>query len=218
MHTREIVKGSEADGSALKLSFDPPRTTNGESLDKIMVEFDVTQGLNGTEHQTVTLAQRDLLYEIQKVRLSSRKSCSEDANKPCDADGDCSGTCNGGQGGTYKLMYGADDKQTSTIPFDASAAQMRDAVESLEDVFAVEVNRDDTTGATNGYTYRVTFRNYAGRGTGAGPQPLIAREHQLTPSDAVIEIDQVGAFGDIHVTWRADADPADVELVDAYEG
>jgi segregation and condensation protein A len=34
----------------------------------------------------------------------------------------------------------------------------------------------------------------------------------------VIEIDQVGAFGDIHVTWRADADPADVELVDAYEG
>ncbi|MBQ90547.1 MAG: segregation/condensation protein A [Acidimicrobiaceae bacterium] len=34
----------------------------------------------------------------------------------------------------------------------------------------------------------------------------------------VVEIDQVGAFGDIHVTWRADADPADVELVDAYEG
>ena len=34
----------------------------------------------------------------------------------------------------------------------------------------------------------------------------------------VIDIDQVGAFGDIHVQWRAGADPTDVDLVDAYEG
>jgi len=34
----------------------------------------------------------------------------------------------------------------------------------------------------------------------------------------VIEIDQPGAFGDIHVWWRQGADPADVEMIDAYEG
>ncbi|MDG2428763.1 MAG: ScpA family protein [Acidimicrobiales bacterium] len=34
----------------------------------------------------------------------------------------------------------------------------------------------------------------------------------------VVEIDQLGAFGDIHVGWRPGADPSDVDLVDAYEG
>ncbi len=33
-----------------------------------------------------------------------------------------------------------------------------------------------------------------------------------------VEIDQVGAFGDIHVRWWPGADPAEVELIDAYEG
>ena len=34
----------------------------------------------------------------------------------------------------------------------------------------------------------------------------------------VVDIDQVGAFGDIHVQWRTGADSADVDLVDVYEG
>ncbi|MBC8364814.1 MAG: segregation/condensation protein A [Actinobacteria bacterium] len=34
----------------------------------------------------------------------------------------------------------------------------------------------------------------------------------------VIDIDQVDTFGDIHVRWKPGAEPADVELVDAYEG
>lgn len=34
----------------------------------------------------------------------------------------------------------------------------------------------------------------------------------------VVEIDQLGAFGDIHVSWRSDADPNDVDFIDAYEG
>ena len=34
----------------------------------------------------------------------------------------------------------------------------------------------------------------------------------------VVEIDQLGTFGDIHVGWRPGADPSDVDLIDAYEG
>jgi len=34
----------------------------------------------------------------------------------------------------------------------------------------------------------------------------------------VVEVDQLGAFGDIHVGWRPGAEPGDVDLIDAYEG
>ena len=34
----------------------------------------------------------------------------------------------------------------------------------------------------------------------------------------VVEIDQLGSFGEIHVGWRPGAEPADVDLIDAYEG
>ncbi|MBJ30821.1 MAG: segregation/condensation protein A [Acidimicrobiaceae bacterium] len=34
----------------------------------------------------------------------------------------------------------------------------------------------------------------------------------------LVEVDQLGAFGDIHVGWRPDAEPGDVDLIDAYEG
>ena len=34
----------------------------------------------------------------------------------------------------------------------------------------------------------------------------------------VVEIDQLGTFGDIHVGWRPGADPSEVDLIDAYEG
>ena len=34
----------------------------------------------------------------------------------------------------------------------------------------------------------------------------------------VVEIDQLGSFGEIHVGWRPGAEPADVDLSDAYEG
>ena len=34
----------------------------------------------------------------------------------------------------------------------------------------------------------------------------------------VVEIDQLGSFGEIHVGWRPGAEPAGVDLIDAYEG
>jgi len=34
----------------------------------------------------------------------------------------------------------------------------------------------------------------------------------------VVEIDQLGTFGEIHVGWRPGADPSEVDLIDAYEG
>lgn len=34
----------------------------------------------------------------------------------------------------------------------------------------------------------------------------------------VVEVDQLGSFGDIHVGWRPGAQPSDVDLIDAYEG
>jgi len=34
----------------------------------------------------------------------------------------------------------------------------------------------------------------------------------------VIELDQPTSFGDIHLWWAPNSGPADVELIDAYEG
>ena len=34
----------------------------------------------------------------------------------------------------------------------------------------------------------------------------------------LVEIDQAETFGDIHVRWLPDADLAEIDLIDAYEG
>ena len=34
----------------------------------------------------------------------------------------------------------------------------------------------------------------------------------------VIEIDQIGSFGNIEMRWAEDAGPANVDLIDTYDG
>merc|ERR1711871_1504541 len=155
-HVIEKVKGSEADGTKLHVSFQVPNSNGGAPVDRYRIEWDTTSGFDSGFSKKYELVSLDRLYEEQWIITSNSEGQAIN--------------------GTFALTY--KDEVTSPISASASAIDVRDALEQLPSINTVYVNRGWKI--KQGYTYSVTFQSVLGH-----VAPLWAPEHHLNKDSSL---------------------------------
>jgi len=111
---RELSKGISEAGSRLALSFLPPRSSGGSTITKYLVEWDLSPTLASPDHREATISDAGLLLEVQRVELLV--GTDQDAFEPVAS-------------GTFQIAFGIGGLPTNALAYDASANDMRDALE-----------------------------------------------------------------------------------------
>ncbi|CAM9134345.1 unnamed protein product [Discosporangium mesarthrocarpum] len=140
--TREVVKGSEAVGSAAKLSFLAPDFcstsqvqlgTCGEPVEYYVVEWDTSDSFNSAGLATHFLDGEELLLQEQRITTIADSQIS----------------------GTFQLSLNGET--TSPINAEATAAELRSALEGLKGVTTIAVERELAVSEVQGVALNVTF-------------------------------------------------------------
>ena len=139
-HVRETVKGSEARGDALALSFRAPRECSesqvtarscGEAVTEFQLQTSVTASFEGDGVKTYAIKADN---SVQYVRVASAAFLgrSDDFDSPAVS-------------GFFQLSYGGET--TGPLGADASPTVVRHALEALAGVGSVAVSRDFSAAA-----------------------------------------------------------------------
>ncbi len=134
---RQVVKGSEAVGSAVRVSFSAPQhcstsqvsqATCGDPVSYYVVEWDTSESFNSAALSSLVVDGEDLLLQEQRVTTMASSPMS----------------------GTFQLIFNGET--TSVINAAASAEELRSALEALDSVNTAAVSRDYSIVAVGGDT------------------------------------------------------------------
>lgn len=123
----QVVKGSEAVGTALRVAFSAPQHcstsqvsqgTCGDPVSYFIVEWDTSDGFNSAALSSLVLGEEDLLLREQRVTTMASSAMS----------------------GTFRLEFNGET--TPLINAAASAEELRSALETLDGITTTAVSRD----------------------------------------------------------------------------
>lgn len=153
---REVTKGSEAVGDSLHISYSAPMFCStsqvvagecGAPADKVIFEIDV----NPKFQADPVFVEKDLDYTVQKVRISSKSLDTEFEAQSVS--------------GIFQLSY--EGEITPILNADATAIEVKHALESLGAIDTVTVERDFAAVKLDGVGVDATY-GYAGLKCSAG--------------------------------------------------
>jgi hypothetical protein len=118
VYVEEAVRGSQPSGKHLAVSFSPPAATNEDALLLYALAWDTTASINAlhARYGAAVVADPDLLFRVQTLSFVPTV---------------------GGMTGYFQLRYKTN--LTAIIPYDATADQLRDALEALDTIDTVTV-------------------------------------------------------------------------------
>jgi len=124
----ETTKGSEASGTSLAVSWAHPASDGGDFVNKYKVQWDTTNWGSSALVESGALVTPELLYSVQTVTTAATNAAIT--------------------GGSFQLSYRGE--LTALIPFDASAAVVRLALEALAGIDTVLVTRQPSRRLVSG--------------------------------------------------------------------
>lgn len=197
-HAMELLKGSEASANGLRVSFDPPASTGGDLPSSYLVEWDTASSFSTSSYGSLVYSNADYLLGRQIVTVEVPEGVDVNASL-----GGGFELAYGGTGGTgaiddvpaesldnlpASLQAVADATVSRPLAWNATAEEVRDALEALPSVSAATVTVD--TGASYPQDRRRVFVVDI-IGKAGSPQPIRIHSHQLTPaSTARITVQQ----------------------------
>ena len=188
-HSMELLKGSEASSTGLRVSFEPPASTGGDLPSSYLVEWDTSSTFATSAYGALVFDDADYLLGRQIVTVEI-----PDGIDVSSSIGGGFELAYGGTGGTgsvsdvesesldnlpASLQAAADAVVTRPLAWNATAEEVRDALEALPSVSAANVAVDIGSSEPSARR-RVFVIDIIGR-TGA-PKPIRIHSHQLTPA------------------------------------
>ena len=129
------------DGYSLNVSFNPPTHDHGKSIDKYKIEWDSVDIISEVQHVSIV---SPVTNEVQVVRTVASDIDEVQVVRTVSSAGTATAvtevqtiSCNA-NGGSLKLSFNG--QKTKSIAHDATATQIKSALESLSSVTAVSVS------------------------------------------------------------------------------